>query len=101
MLDERRRHIDHVTMTPLEHVFDRPCSDLEEAGEIDGDRGVEVLVRVLREGLADVDPSVVDETVDPAKGLDRLSHDASRRLGIGDVTLDRHDPGILRPSDRS
>ena len=74
---------------------------MEETSEVDGDRGVEVLDRVLREGLADVGTGVVDQSVDPAKALDRLAHDALRCVGIGYVALDRHDPGILRRSDRS
>jgi hypothetical protein len=53
------------------------------------------------EGLADVDPGVVDEGVDPTEALDRLVDDTLRRVGIGDVTSDGHDAGVLSGPDRS
>jgi hypothetical protein len=72
---------------------------VKEPSEVDGDQGVEVLEGVLREGLADVDPGVVYEGVDPPEALDRPVDDTLRRVGIGDVTSDGHDAGVIRRPD--
>jgi hypothetical protein len=41
-------------MAVFEHVLDRARRGVEETGEVDGDKGVEVFEGVVREGLADV-----------------------------------------------
>ena len=60
---------------------DHALGDVEEPGQVHGgDRG-EVVGRVLRERLADVDPGHVDQAVDPPEPIERLLHDALRGLG--------------------
>jgi hypothetical protein len=72
-----------VPSATIEHVRDHSRRHVKETREVDGDQGVEVLDGVLREGLADVDAGVVDQSVDVAKAPDRLVHDALG--GIGSV----------------
>jgi hypothetical protein len=100
MFDKRRRNIDHVPAALVEHVLDGSRRDVKETSEVDGDQGVEVLEGVIREGLADVDPRVVDQSVDPAKAPDRLVDNALRRVRVRYVTGDGNDAGVLGWLDR-
>ena len=73
---------------------------MKETGEVDGDQSVEVLECVVREGLADVQPGVVDQGVDPTKALDRRPDDPLRGFGVGDVALDGDDARVVSGFDR-
>src|SRR4029079_18396817 len=66
-----------------------------------GDRGGEVILCVIGEGLRDEDPRVVDEGVDAAEPLDGGVDDAVGGGGIADVALDCEDVGVLRLGDRA
>jgi len=74
-----------LTMWPLPWstiCSDRALGDVEEPGEVHGgDRRV-VVGRVVREGLADEEPGVVDQAVDPPEPIERLLRDALGRLGF-------------------
>jgi hypothetical protein len=68
---------------------------VEEPGEVHGgDRGI-VVQCVLREGLADVDPGVVDQAVDPSEPVERLPHHALGGLDFADVTRDGEEVGLV------
>ena len=85
----------------VDHLPNRALGDVEEPGQVHGrDRGV-VVGRVVREGLADEDPRVVDQAVDPSEPIERLLRDALGRLGFADVTLDREVAGLLGGADRA
>jgi hypothetical protein len=79
----------------VEHLFDRARRDVKEAGQVDRGQSVEVLKRVVRERLADVEAGVVDQGVDPTETLDRRVHDALRGVRIRDVALDGNDAGVF------
>src|ERR1700685_595667 len=85
----------------IEHALDRSRCDVKEASEVHGDHGVEVLEGVVGEGLADIDPGVVDQRVDPPEARHRLLDDAFGRVRVSDVTLDGDNPGVLRRGDGS
>ena len=77
-----------VAAALVDHLRDRELGDVEEPGQIYArDRGV-VGERVLRERLTEVDPSVVDERVNPSEPIDRLGDHPPRRFGVSDVPLD-------------
>src|SRR5690349_6205434 len=60
VVDEARGDVHHVPAALVDHLRDRELGDVEEPGQIYAcDRGV-VGERVLREGLTEIDPSVVD-----------------------------------------
>ena len=84
-----------------EHVLDRQLGHPEEAGQVHSDRGGEVILCVVGEGLGDEDPGVVDEGVDAAEPLDGGGDDAVGGGGIADVALDCQDVGVLRLGDRA
>ena len=54
-----------------------------------------VVSRVVGEGLADEDPGVVDQAVDPPEPVERLLDHALGGLGFGDVTLDGEEVGLV------
>ena len=84
-----------------DHLPDRALGDVEETGQVHrGDRG-EVVGRVLGERLADEDPGVVDQAVDPSEPVERLLHHALGGLGVGDVTLHREEVGLVGGADRA
>jgi len=70
-----------------EHRANRALGDVEEAGQIYGGDGGEVVGRVLVERLADEEARVVYETVDAAETPGRLVHHALRVVDLGDVAL--------------
>src|SRR5580704_969665 len=79
--------VETLTMwpAPRSSMWDHPRRDVEEAEEVDGDQGVEILEGVVGEGFGDVDTGVVDQGVDPAEESERLLDDATGRVGVGDV----------------
>ena len=86
---------------PCLSIFGRsPLRDVEEAGEIGRELGVEVLGRVVGEGLGDEDAGIVDQRVDPPEPRDRLPNDALGGRRIADVAADRQDV-LSRRSARS
>jgi hypothetical protein len=88
MVDEARGDVDDVTASPAHHLRDHALGDVEEPGQVHrGGREV-VLRRVLGEGLADVEPRVVDQGVDPTEPIERLVDHALCGPHLGDVTLD-------------
>jgi hypothetical protein len=90
-----------MTTTSLEHMLDCSRGDVKEADKVDCHHGVEVLDRVLGEGLADIDSGVVDQRVDLAIALERCVDDSLRRAGVGNIALDGDDARVLALLDRS
>ena len=54
-----------------------------------------VVRRVIGEGLADEDPGVVDQAVDPPEPIERLLDHASGGLDVCDVTLHGEEVGLV------
>ena len=93
-----------LTMWPdpcLEHLRRDPLRDVEEAGEIGRDLGVEVLGRVVGEGLGDEDAGIVDQRVDPPEPRDRLPNHRFGGRRIADIAAHRHDILIAGLLDRA
>src|SRR5262245_2911402 len=84
-----------------QHRGGNTLGDVEEAGEIGGDLCVEVLGRVVREGLGDEDAGIVDERVDPPEAGQRLLDDALGGGGIANVAGDRENIRIAALLDRA
>jgi len=63
--------------------------DVKEPSQVDRRDRREIIERVLRERLADVDAGVVDQRVDPPEPIASLIDRSSRGLRIGDVAGDR------------
>jgi hypothetical protein len=100
-VDDAGGDVDDVAAALVDHLPDRALGDVEEPGEVHGgDRGV-VVGRVVREGLADEDPRVVDQAVDPSEPIERLLRDALGRLGFADVTLHGEVAGLVGGADRA
>jgi hypothetical protein len=85
--------IDDVPVALEEHRANRALGDVEEAGQIYGGDGGEVVGRVLVERLADEEARIVYETVDSAETPGRRVNHAPRGVALGDVTLDGEKPG--------
>ena len=101
VVDEAGGDVDDVAAALVDHLPDRALGDVEEPGQVHGgDRGV-VVGRVIREGLADEDPGVVDQAVDPSEPIERLLHHALGRLGFCDVTLHGEVVGLVGGADRA
>jgi hypothetical protein len=60
-----------------------------------------VLKRVVGEGLADVDPGVVDQAVDSPGPVKRLFDDTLRGVGFGDVPRDGEQPRVVGGGHRA
>ena len=78
---------DDVAGTLGPHPPHRGLGHVEEPGEIRGHQGGEVVRRVVREGLGNEDPGVVDEQVEPAEPLGGVD-DAGRHVWLRDVSVD-------------
>ena len=78
-----------------------PLRDVEEAGEVGRDLGVEVLGRVVGEGLGDEDAGIVDQRVDPPEARNRLPDHALGGRRIADVAADGQDVRITGLLDRA
>jgi hypothetical protein len=74
-----------VSRALLQHLHHGVLRDVEEASEIGRDLCPEVVDRIVREGLGDEDPGIVDERVDPPEPRHRLFDDALGRCRIADV----------------
>src|SRR4051812_33739074 len=68
---------------------------VEEAGQIYGGDGGEVVGRVLVERLTGEEARVVYETVDAAETPGRLVHHALRGVDLGDVALDGQEARLI------
>jgi hypothetical protein len=101
VVDEAGAHIDDMAAALADHLPDNALSDVEEPGEIHGgDRGI-VVWRVVGERLADEDPGVIDQAVDPPEPIERPLHHALGGPGIGDVTLHGEVVGRIGGADRA
>ena len=60
-----------------------------------------VVARVFGERLADEDPGVVDQAVDPPEPVERLLHHALGPSRLGDVTLHGEEVGLVGGGDRA
>jgi hypothetical protein len=90
-----------VAAALVDHLPERALGDVEEPAEVHSGDRVEVVGRVVREGLADEDPRVVDQAVDPSEPIERLLRDALGSLGFADVTLHREVAGLVGAADRA
>ena len=62
---QRRRDIDDASAGLLrQHLLDRELGDVEEAFDVRRDERPEIVDCVIREGLREKDPGVVDQRVD-------------------------------------
>jgi hypothetical protein len=68
--------------------------------EVHGGHRDKIIRRVVGERLADEDPGVVDQGVDPAEPVECLLDDALRCVRLGDVTRHGEDVGLLGGADR-
>ena len=98
VVDEARGDVDDVAAALGDHLRDRALGDVEEPGEVDGGDRVVVVERVLGERLADVDPGVVDQGVDPAEPVERLrrrraARSAGSAMSPATVTKSSSSPG--------
>ena len=92
-----------LTTWPLalgDHLPDRALRDVEEPGQVHGGDGGIVLGGVVGEGLADVDPRVVDQAVDPSEPVECLLDHTSGGVDVGDVTRHREKVGLVGGGDR-
>src|SRR5581483_4483525 len=101
LVDEGCRDVDNVAATPRDHLLDGELGEVEEPGQVDSRDLSELLDGVLREWLAEVDPSVVDQRVDPAKAIESLLDRASRGAGVSDVASDRNERAVIRRRERT
>ena len=69
-----------------EHLPNGALGDVEEAGQVHGSDREIVVECVVREWLADEDPCVVDQGVDPSEPMHRLLHDPLSGPDFRDVT---------------
>jgi hypothetical protein len=74
--------------------------NVEEPGQVHGGDGGIVVGCVVGEGLADVDPRVVDQGVDPSEPVECLLDHASSGIDVCDVTLHRERVGLFGGRDR-
>src|SRR3954451_9000500 len=95
VVDQAGADVDDVPVALEEHRTDRALGDVEEAGQIYGGDGGEVIGRVLVERLADEEARVVYETVDSAEAPGRLVHHALRGVGLGYVALDGEEARLI------
>ena len=99
VVDQAGGDVDDVAAALSEHVRDGQLGHAEEPGQVHSDRGGELVLRVVGEGLGDEDPGVIDQGVYAAEALDGRVDDAVGGGGIADVALDGQDVGVLRLGD--
>ena len=80
-----------MTAALRDHLPNDALGQVEEPGQVHGGDEDIILKRVVREGLADEHPGVVDQAVDPSEPTERLLHDISSGLNFGDVTSHREE----------
>ena len=67
--------------------------DVEEASQVGGDQGVEVVGSEVGEGLAAKDSGVVDEDVDGSEALNRGVGDFGGDFGLAEIAVDENQAG--------
>ena len=93
-----------LTMWPPplgDHLSNDGLSDVEEPGQVHGHHRRVVVRRVVDERLADEDPGVVDQGVDPSEVLERQLDDPLGGLGVGDVPRHGEQAGIVGGGHRA
>ena len=88
VVDEAGGDVDDVAAALREHLRNGQLGHAEEPGHVHSDRGGELFLRVVGEGLGDEDPGVIDQGVYAAEALDGRVDDAVGGGGIADVALD-------------
>ena len=74
---------------------------MKEPGHIDrGHRGI-VVECVLREGLADEDAGVIDQTIDPPVAIQRVLYNTLGSVDVRDVTPNGEKAGRVRGRHRT
>ena len=79
-----------MTTPRLAHHLYRALGHMKEAGDIGGDVGRVVVVRIGDERLGDERAGVVDQRVDAAEAAQRLLEDPIRGVRVSDISLHRH-----------
>jgi hypothetical protein len=67
---------------------------VEEAAQVHRGHHLVVCARVVGERLADEDPGVVDQRVDPPEPVERLLDHVPSGLRLGDVTRNREEVAL-------
>ena len=101
MVDEAGGDVDDVAAALADHLPDDALGHVEEPGQVYGSDRRIVVRRVFRERLADEDPGVVDQAVDPSESVDCLDHQALSSLGFSDVTAHREEVRLVGRTDRA
>ena len=86
----RGGHADDTAAALLgQHLLDDQLGDVHVTFQVGMHQGLQVVRRVVGEGLTDEDAGVVDQAVHAAKALHRRFHDFGRCGGIADVAVDQ------------
>ncbi len=93
VINHRRGDIHDASAGLLgQHLLDRELADKEEAFDVDGDEGPQIVDRIIREVLRNEHAGVIDEGVDRSEIAPGRFGDLHRRCCFGDAPVHQREP---------
>ena len=74
-----------------QHLLDRELADEEKTFDVDGNERAQIVDRIIREVLREIDARVVDERVDRSEFALGDFGDLRRRRSLGDASVDQRE----------
>jgi hypothetical protein len=90
LIGTRRGHAHNAPGFLFQHLLHSKLSDVEESQQVGREQGIKVLGGEVREGLGEVDSSVVHQNIDAAEVLDRCFDSCSSGLLLTDIAIDEN-----------